>query len=228
MAKRRRALGLPSENHSAAYNEALQTVSSAALQVSEKSGQRRCQDALAVLNRGNRTVGRAQAHGVSMPTPRDVLQSEAYKELMAASRKFTRTCVVGGPAMKHVSLGRARRAPKRRGLSYQVLCNGMSPSGPAATWVIAKNMGKPRSTVKRALEDLQRKGLVVKYVADRSGGSGPNYGPDRMDRIEGSKKQVFLWDVVRTGKPWQKIIARCELYPAFLRRHGFAGARRRK
>lgn len=103
-------------------------------------------------------------------------------------------------------------APKRRGLSYRLLCNVMTKtSGGEATYVIAKKLGVPRSVAKRALEDLQRKGLVTKHVADRSGGSGPNYSAARMDLIDGSKKKVFIWDVVLTGKAGQRIAQRCEL-----------------
>lgn len=107
-------------------------------------------------------------------------------------------------------------APKRRGLSYEVLCHGMPRDGAAATYVIAKKLGKPRSLVKRALADLQRKGLVHKYVADRSGGSGPQYGADKMDFIsaDGTKRHVFLWEPARRGKAGQKVAARCELLPA--------------
>lgn len=115
-------------------------------------------------------------------------------------------------------------APKRRGLSYQVLCSGLSNNGAAATYVIARKMGKPRSTVKRALEDLQRKGLVIKHVADRRGAARD---ATKLDVMTGTSQKIFLWEANMRGKSGDKIRARCELYPAFLRRHGFAGASKR-
>lgn len=101
-------------------------------------------------------------------------------------------------------------APKRRGLEYRTLCSGVG-NQPSATYVIANRLGVPRSIAKRSLESLQRKGLVVKHVADRTGGSGPGYGADRMDFIDGRVKKVFLWARASGSKAQKKITARCEL-----------------
>jgi predicted transcriptional regulator len=100
-------------------------------------------------------------------------------------------------------------APKRRGLEYQLLCQALT-GGHQATYVIAQKVGKPRSVVKRALTNLERRGLVSRWEQDRSGGSGPSYDATKMDFIDGRKKKVFVWARVQTGKAGQKVEQRCE------------------